>query len=46
MAFNTKTHANPDTPRYRPGQAHGNSLNRQAFSSNISDFPIVRKLNL
>jgi gamma-glutamyl-gamma-aminobutyrate hydrolase PuuD len=22
-----KTHANPDTPRYRSGQAHGNSLN-------------------
>jgi len=21
-----KTHANPDTPRYRSGQAHGNSL--------------------
>jgi len=25
-----KTHANPDTLRYRSGQAHGNSLNRRA----------------
>ena len=25
-----KTHANPDTPRYRSGQAHGNSLNRRS----------------
>jgi len=25
-----KTHANPDTPRCRSGQAHGNSLNRRA----------------
>ena len=23
MAFKAKTHANPDTPRYRSGKAHG-----------------------
>ena len=32
-AFKAKTHANPDTPRHRSGQAHGNSLNRRAIIS-------------
>jgi hypothetical protein len=32
-----KTLANPDTPRYRSGRAHGNSLNRRAVMLNLQE---------